>query len=103
MCQSRNGAHHCRWPALSLDALRGRKSQDVTMSSYPFFLIYPCSYSRDGALAHHLMARNPCMLLIDTRLSPRSRWSDQLIQEQASLDCSDTYRKSTESVCFLFF
>ncbi|GHO97251.1 hypothetical protein KSF_072990 [Reticulibacter mediterranei] len=43
------------------------------MSTYPFFLVYPCGYSRDGALVHHLMARNPRMLLIDTRLSPRSR------------------------------
>jgi hypothetical protein len=46
------------------------------MSSYPFFLVYPCGYSRDGALIHHLMARNPRMLLIDTRLSPRSRLSE---------------------------
>lgn len=43
------------------------------MSSYPFFLVYLCGYSRDGALVHHLMARNTRMLLIDTRMSPRSR------------------------------
>jgi hypothetical protein len=43
------------------------------MSSHPFFLVYPCGYSRDGTLVHHLMARDPRMLLIDTRLSPRSR------------------------------
>jgi hypothetical protein len=42
------------------------------MNSHPFFLVYPCGYSRDGALVHHLMARDPRMLLIDTRLSPRS-------------------------------
>ncbi|WP_220206734.1 hypothetical protein [Reticulibacter mediterranei] len=46
------------------------------MSSYPFFLVYPCGYSRDGALVHHLMKRDPRMLLIDTRMSPRSHWSE---------------------------
>jgi hypothetical protein len=43
------------------------------MSNHPFFLVYPCGYSRDGVLVHHLMARDPRMLLIDTRMAPRSR------------------------------
>ncbi|GHO97369.1 hypothetical protein KSF_074170 [Reticulibacter mediterranei] len=73
------------------------------MSSYPFFLIYPCGYSRDGTLVYHLMARLLRMLLIDIRMMPHSRWSDRLIREQTSLGCSGTYRKSTESVSFLLF
>jgi hypothetical protein len=46
------------------------------MSSYPLYLVYPCGYSRDGALIHHLMVRDPRMLLIDTRMSPRSRLTE---------------------------
>lgn len=43
------------------------------MSTTPFYCVYPCGYSRDGALVHMLMERNPKMLLIDTRFNPRSR------------------------------
>jgi hypothetical protein len=42
------------------------------MNSYPSFLMYPCGYSRDEVLVHHLTDRDPRMLLIDTRMMPRS-------------------------------
>jgi hypothetical protein len=43
------------------------------MSTAPFFLIYTCGYSRDGALVHSLMARDSRMFLIDCRMTPHSR------------------------------
>src|SRR5207249_9984113 len=53
------------------------------MNTTAWYRVYPCGYSQDGALIHHLMERDDKMLLIDTRMRPRSRvpaWNEQALR-----------------------